>query len=632
MKKSITRWAALGAATVVGAAVLAPLGGAAQAAGGVQTQFYTAVKAGDTQSRLYSRASSTPLSPAGASVRELRGSRDGSRFVTVELSLDGSGNQVYSIVVYDVSGRRITTAYTASSATYDLLFPVLSPDGSKVAWNRGEHATPGAALMVKNLVTGALSTLTNTVGATLQPVFLTDSTLLVRDADLRGYTVPVTGGEPTYLPSLPDKAIDVTVSPNGKAVAWEDEYYGSPVTAEIAVASLSTTGGITIGTPVVSQVGQDNFVPSFSRDGKSVYFVHNDGAGGPGSLRRLTVTYDGNGVPTALGSLGSLTAVGPVAYQAIGETVLAPATQGATLAGSYATVRWTKPADPRVTKVLVERFLGTTRQKGVFVSLPALSYRDSGLVIGNKYEYRFTAYTSGGSRGATAKRFLVSAAAKPTTPDPTSNGGTRAPFSVKFGVGTSAVRWVVDYRTNGGSWTRWVNAVSGTTRTFGSPATTGVNATTSALGRTYQFRSRAFDAYGNSTAAFNVANTVGVGSPTVVPLDQGAATIGGTTVASSSAWLGSYRRLTSTSQYARISLYGNRLQVIGWKCGSCGSFAIYDGSTKIATVSTWSSSVKARTVLFAKYYATNATHTFTIRPLGTAGHPAVLLDGFAMRR
>jgi hypothetical protein len=90
--------------------------------------------------------------------------------------------------------------------------------------------------------------------------------------------------------------------------------------------------------------------------------------------------------------------------------------------------------------------------------------------------------------------------------------------------------------------------------------------------------------------------------------------------------------MTSTSAYARFSLIGNRLQVIGFRCSSCGSFAVYDGATKIATVSTYSSTTVARAVLFTKTYTRSMKRTFTIRPLGTSGHPAVALDGFAMRR
>ncbi|MDP9183812.1 MAG: hypothetical protein M3P04_13670, partial [Actinomycetota bacterium] len=137
---------------------------------------------------------------------------------------------------------------------------------------------------------------------------------------------------------------------------------------------------------------------------------------------------------------------------------------------------------------------------------------------------------------------------------------------------------------------------------------------------------RVIDEFGNSSA-FTASDKA------VVPFDQSKATfVGGGAVASSAAYLGSYKRMTTTAQYARVSLVGNRLQVVGWKCSSCGSFAIYDGATKIGTVNSYSATLTPRVTLFTKTYTTSATHTFTIRPLGTVGHPGVVLDGFAMRR
>jgi hypothetical protein len=103
-------------------------------------------------------------------------------------------------------------------------------------------------------------------------------------------------------------------------------------------------------------------------------------------------------------------------------------------------------------------------------------------------------------------------------------------------------------------------------------------------------------------------------------------------LASSSSYLGSIRQLRTTASYARVTLTGNRLQVIGIKCSACGKFAIYLGSTKVATVDTYASSTKLRQVLYSATYSNVASRTYTIRPLATAGRPSVDLDGFAMRR
>ena len=68
-----------------------------------------------------------------------------------------------------------------------------------------------------------------------------------------------------------------------------------------------------------------------------------------------------------------------------------------------------------------------------------------------------------------------------------------------------------------------------------------------------------------------------------------------------------------------------------WALPDVRVFALYDGRTLLAKVDTGTASTLAR-VLSSHTYATSGTHTFTIRPLGTAGRPSVYLDGFAMRR
>jgi hypothetical protein len=89
----------------------------------------------------------------------------------------------------------------------------------------------------------------------------------------------------------------------------------------------------------------------------------------------------------------------------------------------------------------------------------------------------------------------------------------------------------------------------------------------------------------------------------------------------------------SATHSAKVTLFGNRLQIVGIKCSSCGSFDVYDGSTRIATVSSYKSGTSVyRTVLFTKSYGSFGTHTFTVRPKPVAGRPNVMIDGFAMRR
>jgi hypothetical protein len=622
MKKTITRWAALGAATVVGAAVLAPLGGVAHAAG-TSVYYYVASKGGAAPA-LYNRVTGARISAAGATVRDVRASRDGSRLVDEEAALDGNGNQVQSIRVYDVSGHvlsivtSVPSAQGCPTACVDLRWPNISPDGTRVVWTRFVGAV--GTLFSKNLATGTVTNLGDNLD---QAVFASSSTLIVRDPNGTGYWMPATGGSPTPISSsFPTEAVGMTVSPDGTKIAWEHELGTVPATADIYVAPLTVSGsGVSLGTVgqwVKIATGKDNYAPAFTRDNLKVLFIHADNETvGYGQV--MAAPANGSSAPVVVDG----TDLVKVVTQAVGElppvTVLTqPSPIAAILGGTSATVRWTKPADADVSQILVRRFFGTTLQKYRFVALPGTSWTDTGLVPGRTYTYTFSSIDRAGRESTAAKptRSLNATGALPSYADPTSNATAKLPFAVRFGSGASTVKWTVDYRQNSGSWKPWLtNATGSSSRGFNGAA-----------GQTYQFRVKGVDAFGNVTPTV-------AGVRTVVPLNQTSAAIsGGTTVSSTSAWLGSYRRLTGTSSYARITLTGNRLQVIAWRCSGCGSFALYENGVRIATVSTYSSSTRVRSVVYTKYWSTNVVRTFTLKPLGTTGHPAVLLDGYAMRR
>jgi hypothetical protein len=281
-----------------------------------------------------------------------------------------------------------------------------------------------------------------------------------------------------------------------------------------------------------------------------------------------------------------------------------------------------------VSGVLLTRKYAGNVQKSVFVPAPVTSYADTGLVVNATYAYELTTVDRSGNHGATVTRLLTALKPLPTSADPTSKTSTKASFPVSFAASApSSARFVVDYLVAGTTtWKHWVTNATGRIRTFGSAATTGVNATTSVPGTSYVFRAQAKDAYGNATGFVSSARAV-------VPFDQSKATLyGGTSYASSSAYLGSFRKLGKTTQYAKVTLTGNRLQVIGFRCTTCGVFTIYDGRTLVGTIDTRASSTVARTVLYTRSYSSVGTHTFTIRPKATAGRPYVILDGFAMRR
>jgi len=278
--------------------------------------------------------------------------------------------------------------------------------------------------------------------------------------------------------------------------------------------------------------------------------------------------------------------------------------------------------------VLISRSLGATLQKNIYLPAPLTSYLDPGLTPGQTYTYTFTSVDRSGNQATSAAtRQLTAIAVGASFTDPTSTSATRAPFPVRFASAVpSNVLFTVTYRVNGGVFNPWVSNVAGVTRVFGSAGTTGVATTTSTPGSTYQFRVSAHDAFGNATG-------VATSGAAVVPFDQGKAVLyGGRNLAQPQDYFGYVRILSASNHYARITITGNRLQVIGQRCASCGVFDIYEGNTRLGAFDTRAATTQVRVVLYTRTYPAIVTRTFTIRPRGTAGRPNVVLDGFAIRR
>jgi hypothetical protein len=205
--------------------------------------------------------------------------------------------------------------------------------------------------------------------------------------------------------------------------------------------------------------------------------------------------------------------------------------------------------------------------------------------------------------------------ALPSAPDPTTRSSATKVFPVTFGPeAPGAGHYAVRYNTGGGPWVAWLD--NATTRSAGFTGTPGASYTFSVMG---------FDSFGNSTPWVNSARTT-------MPFDQTKATFsGGGNAYTNLAFLGSYRKLWHTTDVARVTLTGKRLQIVGATCGTCGVFDLFDNGQWVGSVNTYGSVTRLRQVLFTKRYSVGGTHAFTIRPRATAGHPDVELDGFAMQ-
>jgi hypothetical protein len=566
---------------------------------------------------------------AVTNVSSLAASADGSRVIYMRYTYLPSIDDVkQEVVVRDTSSQvvRVLESKLISTGVYPDV-PALSPNGSEAVWESYDDTTSLYSVRKALVGSGGPSTL---VGGDLTPyAFLSNDTVLIQTPDGVAYTIPFAGGATSAVTGLPENAIHVTVSPDGTKLAWPlVTSQAAPFRSKLQIATVTLNSGVaTVGAPTDLDTTLYNRQPAFSRDGSTLYYLKTSGvAGAPGDLWS---------VPAAGGSAAAVatTAIDEIDV-AVSANPAADVTPPAapsidstfTLNGTSATLRWTLPTDTDgdLSGVVISR-TGRT----FYVPMSSTSVVDTGLTVGAQYDYTIKAVDRSGNQSATgATRSLRAIAPGAYFGDPTSKYSTKTSFPVRFATGGNGTEtYLVKYLPYGGTLKTWVEGATGATRTFGVPGNGTTVADTAALaGGNYKFAVTVTDEFGNSSAAT-------VSPQAVVPFDQSKAIFNlSSSVASSSAFLGSYKKISSTSAYAKVTLVGDRLQVIGFKCSSCGSFAIYDGATKIGTVSTYSTTLVARTVLFTKTYTGNATHTFWIRPLGTAGHPTVALDGFAMRR
>ncbi|HUR50962.1 MAG TPA: hypothetical protein VMZ11_02445 [Mycobacteriales bacterium] len=569
-------------------------------------------------------------------IHDLTSSADGTRVAYVQDNYSTTtGAPVSSqVVVKDVSGRfvRIVEQRTWDDIHF-LGAPALSPNGNTVLWELYDADADTVTLRKAAAGWGKASTL----HADLSPYgFLDAGTVLAQDSEGTPYTLSVNGGDthpvnPPLEPDLPPNAINVAIAPDLQHIAWglfdTSVPVDQPQKSSMHVATYTVDNGVaTVGTATTVTSSLFNDQPSFSRDSATLYWIQSNGEfGAAGDIWSAPVA-GGPAAPTATTAAdeNDVAITGTDDGTAPGQAT--PLAAG--LNGTSITLHWQLPADADISGVLITRKLSGVVKKTVFVPAPTSSYVDTGLVLGATYNYTYTAIDRSGNAAAATNRNASALRPIPHFADPTSQTSTKAAFPVSFTpAAPSNATFNVDYLPIGASaWSHWVTGATGRARVFGVAGTTKVASTTSTPGTSYAFRVQIKDAYGNATG------WVGSGRA-VVPVDQTKATlVGGVNVASSSAYLGSFRKLSHTTDYARITLKGNRLQVVGWKCSTCGKVGVYDGATLVATVDTFASSTKPHTVLYTRTYGSVGSHTFTLRPLATPGRPNVELDGFAMRR
>jgi hypothetical protein len=557
---------------------------------------------------------------ATTDVYAVTSSRDGSRIAYLQDVYDSAGNLAHERLVVRDSSTVTTPGFSRvvsdlTPASGDVLdeAPSLSPDGSTVVWSRITFSgdLPVVATMSAPVAAGAPGKVADGVfGA----AFL-DGQTLIGTTDSEVVTLPLAGGTQSPVAGLTASDTEFGASPDGTRLVWTRDTSpatGSTVTAEVHVADVAlSAGAATLTADRTLASGVEALAPAWSTDGSQVLFVVDD-ANGNGSV--YTAPQDASSPAASAGApAGDTLAVASAVTDATapGSATMVPAT----LAGTAATVRWTMPADADVYAVELTRTAAGTATKVATVRAPATSYLDSGLALGKTYTYSAVVVDRSGNRSAAVTRQLTALAATASFPDPTSTTYyTNPSFRVYFPTpGT----YTVQYRTNGtGPLTTWVTRASATSQVFSAAK----------AGYSYGLLMTRYDGFGNATAA------TGIGTA-VVPYDQSRATFAGSTVtqALSGRYLGSATILKAAGATARLVVNGNRLQVIGERCTSCGVMDVYVDGTRVAAVDTHDTQRRTRAVLYTRNLRTGVNHTVVIKARGTAGRPNVVLDAFGVR-
>ena len=150
------------------------------------------------------------------------------------------------------------------------------------------------------------------------------------------------------------------------------------------------------------------------------------------------------------------------------------------------------------------------------------------------------------------------------------------------------------------------------------------------INATYRYRVLVTDRAGNATAW--------VAGQAFIPrrTQQSSASIAyhGTwhNLSSSSASGGSLVYATAVGASATYTFWGASIAWVASKGPSSGSAKVYIDGVYAASVSLYRSSSVFRSLVFAKSWDANGTHTIKIVVVGTAGHPRVDMDAFVRLR
>jgi hypothetical protein len=641
------RASVLCAATAAG--LLVPLATPANAVTTTSTIVaYTADVNGNGIAELYTR----PADGSGVPARVFQNtedvwlpslSPDGTKIAYLMNDAAVNGFEMYRLYV-----RSLSAPYSSDPGTLLLNLDVTA----SVGWSRDGTKIVASAI---NWTTFAFGTYIVNSDGSLEPTPV-------------GTTEDVYGEEPSFSPSGTQIAIDV-IDDDGNYVGIDlitletgkrariagttggSDPVWSPDGQYILFQKYLPSCGVGLyrvpaggGTPVAFHLAEGRFLGSaeYSRDGSQVFWADSpmkscgttakgDIWVGTADLSGVVVRSNLTNTPTVY-EYGTTVAGGTLASDTTPPAAPVIATTGS-IGATSAGITWT--ADGDATDFIVLRKpqgdpAPTSTSDGTLVYHgPAHAATATGLTTGTAYDfYVFAIDASGNMSGVSAAH-----SARPTAPPVMSAiarvgiGTTTTAFNVNWTGSTPTFQLQVGEKKKSASGA-WSTGPSYTTLVASTPDKT--YAFTGAQARTYYFKARGFDEYGNATA---------YATPSVVhvPIDErwSGFTYSAGWVSKSAAdrYLGTYR--TSITRGASVSTRADtsRFTIIGDKCSTCGKFEVWIDGVRKATVDTYSSTPKVRQILYSSgVYSAIKPHSIRIVVLGTSGRPRVSLDALQLRR
>jgi GH25 family lysozyme M1 (1,4-beta-N-acetylmuramidase) len=201
---------------------------------------------------------------------------------------------------------------------------------------------------------------------------------------------------------------------------------------------------------------------------------------------------------------------------------------------------------------------------------------------------------------------------------PTSFGSGSTPGRTGWGGSDSSgiSRYALQYQVNGGAWN---------TPSLSSPTVTSY-AQQLAFNAIYRFRVRATDGAGNTSGwAYGPAFKTSFTQQNSSSVHYG---YGWSTLLTSAASGGSLATTKTAGSWATFTFTGSGISWVAYKGPNRGSAQVWIDGVLAATVSMYSTTYKAKQIVFAKAWGVNGTHTIEVVNLATAGHPRIDIDGF----